>query len=54
MPLDDDVLSLEIDRGFADCTLAGDPSSLFYAAAAIMRLQHEFGLIPRLQVRWVV
>jgi hypothetical protein len=37
-------------RAFADCTLDGDASSLYYAAAAIMHLQHEFGLIPRIQV----
>ncbi|KAI8464581.1 MAG: Sec1-like protein [Monoraphidium minutum] len=49
VPLDDDVLSLELDRAFAGCTLDGDASSLFYAAAAVMRLQHEFGIIPRIQ-----
>jgi len=32
------------------CTLERDPSSLFYAASAIMKLQNMFGLIPRLQV----
>lgn len=50
VPLDDDVISLELDRAFADCTLDGDASSLFYAASAIMRLQNKFGLIPRIQV----
>jgi hypothetical protein len=50
VPLDDDLLSLELERPFADCTLDGDASSLFAAAAAIARLQQQFGLIPRIQV----
>lgn len=49
IPLDDDILSLELERPFAECILEGDAGSLYYAAAAIMRLQHEFGLIPRMQ-----
>ncbi len=50
VPLDDDVLSLELDRAFADCTADGDAGPLFRAAAAVMALQREFGLIPRMQV----
>jgi hypothetical protein len=34
-----------------DFVLDGDPSPLFQAACGIMKLQHMFGLIPRLQVR---
>jgi hypothetical protein len=33
-----------------ECTLEGDTSSLFYAASALLKLQHMYGLIPRLQV----
>lgn len=51
VPLDDDVLSLELDNAFRECTLEGDPSSLFYAASAIMKLQQMYGLIPHIQVR---
>jgi vacuolar protein sorting-associated protein 33A len=51
VPLDDDVISLELERPFADCVLDGDASPLFAAAAAVMRLQREFGLIPRIQAR---
>eukprot|EP00877_Chromochloris_zofingiensis_P013688 jgi/Chrzof1/8573/Cz03g16010.t1 len=49
VPLDDDVLSLELDNAFRECTLEGDPSSLFYAASAIMKLQQMYGLIPHIQ-----
>eukprot|EP00879_Flechtneria_rotunda_P011579 GHRR01012094.1.p1 GENE.GHRR01012094.1~~GHRR01012094.1.p1 ORF type:complete len:596 (+),score=199.38 GHRR01012094.1:4052-5839(+) len=49
VPLDDDVLSLELDSAFRECTLEGDPSSLFYTASALMRLQYTYGLIPRIQ-----
>uniref|UniRef100_A0A383V6D1 Sec1-like protein n=1 Tax=Tetradesmus obliquus TaxID=3088 RepID=A0A383V6D1_TETOB len=49
VPLEDDVLSLELDRAFRECTLEGDPSSLFYAASALLKLQQMYGLIPRLQ-----
>jgi hypothetical protein len=34
-----------------DFVLDGDPSPLFQAACGIMKLQHMYGLIPRLQVR---
>lgn len=37
-----------------ECTLEGDPSSLFYAASALLKLQQMYGLIPRLQVRWLL
>ncbi|KAF8069504.1 VPS33 [Scenedesmus sp. PABB004] len=49
VPLDDDVLSLELDGAFRECTLDGDPSSLFHTATALLKLQQAFGLIPRLQ-----
>lgn len=49
IPVDDDVLSLELDGAFRDFVLDGDPSPLFQAACAVMKLQHMFGLIPSLQ-----
>ena len=54
VPVEEDVLSLELDGAFRDCVVDGDSSALFYAARALMRLQSLFGLIPRLQVGlWV-
>lgn len=47
---DDDVISLELDSAFRDCIVDGDSTPLYYMAAAIMRLQGLFGLIPRVQV----
>lgn len=49
--LEEDVVSLELDRAFRECVLEGDTSSLFYAAAGLVRLQLLYGLIPRIQVR---
>ncbi|MEW5312696.1 MAG: hypothetical protein WDW38_004311 [Sanguina aurantia] len=49
IPYDDDVLSLEMPHAFKECVVDGDSSSLFYVARAIMKLQHVFGDIPRLQ-----
>lgn len=49
--LEEDVVSLELDRAFRECVLEGDTSALFYAAAGLVRLQLLYGLIPRIQVR---
>ena len=51
LPLEDDVLSLELDTCFRDCVVDGDSTALFYTARALIRLQNMFGLIPRMQVR---
>ena len=50
MPLEDDVLSLELDTAFRDCVVDGDSSPLFLVAKALTKLQSMFGLIPRVQV----
>ncbi|GIL47101.1 hypothetical protein Vafri_4014 [Volvox africanus] len=49
VPYDDDVISLELDTAFYDCICDGDSTPLYYTAAAIIRLQALFGLIPRVQ-----
>lgn len=49
IPLDHDVISMEIPLCYRDCYLAGDPSALFYVARALVRLQTMFGLIPNIQ-----
>jgi hypothetical protein len=46
IPFDEDVLSLEMSNTFSDCFLSGDPTSLFYVARSIMKLQSIFGIIP--------
>eukprot|EP00878_Enallax_costatus_P006042 GHUV01006338.1.p1 GENE.GHUV01006338.1~~GHUV01006338.1.p1 ORF type:complete len:699 (+),score=233.80 GHUV01006338.1:290-2386(+) len=49
IPLDDDVLSLELSCAYRDCVLDGDTAPLFYTACALLKLQEVYGLIPRLQ-----
>lgn len=48
VPLDSDVMSMELPLSFKNCNLHGDQTSLFYAAHAIMQLQNLFGVIPRI------
>ena len=48
IPLDDDVLSLEMDGSFRECYLDGDRTSLFSVAQSIMKLQAMFGIIPQI------
>ncbi|KAF5830120.1 hypothetical protein DUNSADRAFT_15011 [Dunaliella salina] len=50
VPIEDDVLSLELDHAFKECVVDGDSGPLYAAARAILRLQAMFGLIPRVQV----
>jgi hypothetical protein len=51
VPLDDDVLSLELESAFKDCVADGDSSTLYLMAKALTKLQAMFGLISRIQVR---
>lgn len=46
-PFDKDILSMQAPGLFHDFHVQGDPSSPFYAAKALMSLQHEFGVIPQ-------
>ena len=45
IPLEWDVLSMEDPNSFKETLLDGDPSSLYYVARSLMRLQAMFGLI---------
>ncbi|KAL2358173.1 vacuolar protein sorting-associated protein-like protein 33A [Cryomyces antarcticus] len=48
VPLERDVLSLELDDSFSDLYLRKDPTSMFLAARALMLLQQSHGLFPRI------
>ncbi|KAK3109977.1 Vacuolar protein-sorting-associated protein 33, partial [Teratosphaeriaceae sp. CCFEE 6253] len=47
VPLDQDLLSLELDDSFSDIVLRKDPTPVFAAAQALMLLQKQHGLFPR-------
>ncbi|WPH02440.1 Vacuolar protein sorting-associated protein 33A [Acrodontium crateriforme] len=48
IPLEKDVLSLELDNSFQDLYLRKDPTSVFASAKALMLLQKQYGLFPRI------
>ncbi|MCJ1243068.1 hypothetical protein MMC30_000264 [Trapelia coarctata] len=48
IPLQQDVLSLELADSFGDLYLHKDPTSTFLAARALMLLQQKHGLFPRI------
>ncbi|KAL1304008.1 hypothetical protein AAFC00_000449 [Neodothiora populina] len=48
IPLEPDLLSLELDESFSDLYLRKDPSCIFHAAKALMLLQKSTGLFPRI------
>eukprot|EP00192_Tetraselmis_astigmatica_P009005 CAMPEP_0117660092 /NCGR_PEP_ID=MMETSP0804-20121206/6782_1 /TAXON_ID=1074897 /ORGANISM="Tetraselmis astigmatica, Strain CCMP880" /LENGTH=621 /DNA_ID=CAMNT_0005466795 /DNA_START=43 /DNA_END=1908 /DNA_ORIENTATION=+ len=47
VPFESDVLSLELGSAFRECTLDSDPSSLFYVARALIKLEATIGAVPR-------
>ncbi len=49
IPLDEDVLSMELDSNFREVFVNGDPSSLYYVAKALMKMQLLYGLIPNIK-----
>eukprot|EP00455_Lapot_gusevi_P054621 TRINITY_DN8788_c0_g2_i3.p1 TRINITY_DN8788_c0_g2~~TRINITY_DN8788_c0_g2_i3.p1 ORF type:complete len:576 (+),score=176.77 TRINITY_DN8788_c0_g2_i3:83-1729(+) len=49
IPFDEDILSMELDSSFQECFVDGDPTSLFYVAKSIMKLQSLFGIIPNIK-----
>jgi hypothetical protein len=51
VPLEEDVVSLELKGALRDCILDGDSTPLFYAARALLELQCSLGLFPRIQAR---
>ncbi|CAG7972954.1 unnamed protein product [Penicillium salamii] len=48
MPLEQDVLSLELDDSFSDLYLHKDPGCIFHAAKALMGIQQRHGYFPRI------
>ncbi|EMC94972.1 hypothetical protein BAUCODRAFT_34968, partial [Baudoinia panamericana UAMH 10762] len=46
--LEPDVLSLELEDAFSDLVLRRDPTSIFASARALMLLQKQHGLFPRM------
>ncbi|KAG5459312.1 MAG: Sec1 family-domain-containing protein, partial [Olpidium bornovanus] len=48
IPLEDDLLSLEIDSSFKDIYFDRDSTAIYYVAKALMEIQRMHGLIPRI------
>ncbi len=48
IPLEQDLLSLELDNGFSELYLRNEPSCIFDSAQALMGLQKQYGLFPRI------
>lgn len=48
VPLENDVLSLELEDSFRDLYLRKDPTPTFLLAKALMQIQQKHGLFPRI------
>lgn len=48
LPLEKDLLSLELDDSFSDLYLRKDPTPIFLIARALMLIQQKHGLFPRI------
>ena len=46
MCLEDDVLSCEYKKTFAELNLDRDESSLYYSAKALLKIQQHYGVFP--------
>ncbi|KNC75931.1 hypothetical protein SARC_11555, partial [Sphaeroforma arctica JP610] len=46
VPLDSDLLSMELPNAFSDVELHGDDTPLYYAARSLVKLQEVYGVIP--------
>ncbi|KAA8534431.1 hypothetical protein F0562_031948 [Nyssa sinensis] len=51
VPLDEDVLSFELDLAYKECLVDGDTSSLWHMAKAIHKLEFSFGVIPNVRAK---
>ncbi|XP_021848883.1 vacuolar protein-sorting-associated protein 33 homolog isoform X1 [Spinacia oleracea] len=51
VPLDEDVISFELDFAYKECLVDADTSSLWHIAKAIHRLEFSFGLIPNVRAK---
>lgn len=48
LPLENDLLSLELRDGFQDLYLHGDRNPIYLASRALMQIQQRYGLFPRI------
>ncbi|XP_017055580.1 vacuolar protein sorting-associated protein 33A [Drosophila ficusphila] len=48
LPLDADLVSMELPNGFRDVSVDGDTSSLYQAAVGLVQLQRLYGRIPKI------
>ncbi|XP_061988301.1 vacuolar protein-sorting-associated protein 33 homolog [Rosa rugosa] len=51
VPLDEDVLSFELDLSLKECLVDGDMSSLWHIAKAIHKLEFSSGVIPNVRAK---
>ncbi|XP_024025961.1 vacuolar protein-sorting-associated protein 33 homolog isoform X1 [Morus notabilis] len=51
LPLDEDVLSFELDLAYKEYQVDGDTSSLWHIAKAIHKLESSFGVIPNVRAK---
>ncbi|KAL5069479.1 hypothetical protein RYX36_020366 [Vicia faba] len=51
LPMDEDVLSFELDLSYKECLVDGDTSSLWHIAKAIHKLEFSFGVIPNVRAK---
>ncbi|XP_050250057.1 vacuolar protein-sorting-associated protein 33 homolog [Quercus robur] len=51
VPLDEDVLSFELDLAYKESQVDGDTSSLWHIAKAIRKLEFSFGVIPNVRAK---
>jgi hypothetical protein len=49
LPLERDLLSLELDSMFKDCFVDGDYAMLYDIVLALSKLQTLFGIIPKIK-----
>ncbi|OIW16964.1 hypothetical protein TanjilG_32831 [Lupinus angustifolius] len=51
VPMDEDVLSFELDLAYKECQVDGDTGSLWHIAKAIHKLEFSFGVIPNVRAK---
>ncbi|KAH9602366.1 hypothetical protein KSS87_020031 [Heliosperma pusillum] len=51
IPLDEDVISFELDFAYKECLVDADTSSLWHVAKAIHKLEWSFGVIPNVRAK---
>ncbi|XP_052726912.1 vacuolar protein-sorting-associated protein 33 homolog isoform X2 [Vigna angularis] len=51
VPMDEDVLSFELDLSYKECQVDGDTGSLWHIAKAIHKLEFSFGVIPNVRAK---